>query len=240
MSTGFDLSLLQAISDWQRGSTPKRAQALKVASATLPEKYRAYGISCFRQIALPKGGVWDLIGEDNLPEKISSWTTSLEVAEAFKSGVPPEGQGYQGVILCVFPHPENVIINLSKLFQEPGFTNALDQNKASITGYQDGAGRFANSQSEVVLEIATVTQQDIYSMGGHSSPFEQLIDEAAKQIYGPDATARQRKELLLKSSRVRSQAGPCWLSAEATQRVLDRMKPEAERLREIKRRQDSG
>lgn len=240
MSGGFDLSLLQAISDWQRGSTPKRAQALKNASASLPEKYRTCGLCCFRQIALPKGGVWNLIGEDNLPEKISSWTTLLEVAEAFKNGVPPEDQGYQGVILCVHPNPESVIINLSKLYQELAFTDALEQNKALISRYDDGAGRFANSQNEVVLEIATVTQRDIYSMGGHSSSFEQLVDVAAEEIYGPQATAAQREELLLKSEHVRTLAGPCWLSSEATQRVLDRMKPHAGRLREIKRQQDSG
>jgi hypothetical protein len=43
---------------------------------------------------MPIGGVWSLIGEDSLPEKISSWTLDLEMAKAFKGGVPPEGQGY--------------------------------------------------------------------------------------------------------------------------------------------------
>lgn len=240
MSEGFELPLLQAISDWQQGSTPKRAQALKVASASLPKKYRTCGLCCFRQIALPKRGVWELIGEDKLREKISSWTTSTEVAKAFKNGVPPEGQGYQGVILCVLPNPESVIINLSELYQEPAFTDALERNKASIIGYYGGAGRFANSQSEVVLEIATVTQQDIYSMGGHSSSFEKIVAMEAEETYGPHATAAQREELLLKSEHARSQAGPRWLTPEATQRVLGRMKPHAGRLREIKQQQDSG
>ncbi len=244
MSGGFDLPLLQAISDWQRGGNEKqsrrRGAVLKDACAGLPEKYRTCGLCCFRQIALPKGGVWNLIGEDKLPEKISSWTTAIEIAKAFKNGVPPEGQGYQGVILYVHPKPEDVIVNLSKLYQEPAFTDVLEQNKASISGYHEGVGLYANSQIEVVLEIATVTQQDIYSIGGHSSEFEQLVDIAAEEIYGTAATARQREELLLKSEQVRSQSGPCWLRPEATQRVLDRLKPEVEQLRKIKRQQESG
>lgn len=240
MSSAFDLPLLQAISDWQRSSTLKRAQALKAASASLPQTYRTCGLCCFRQIALPKGGVWSLIGEDKLPEKISAWTTSIEVAKRFKGGVPPQDQGYQGVILCLHPKPENVIINLAKLYRAPTFKAALEHSKASITGYHDGAGRYANDQSEVVLEIAAVTQQDIYSMGGHSSPFEQLVDIAAHETYGPHATQEQRAALLLKAEHVRAEAGPHWLNPEATERVLNRLQAPAEQLREIKRQQDSG
>lgn len=160
------------------------------------------------------------------------------MAKAFKGGVPPEGQGYQGVILCVCPQPSNVIVNLRELYQDPDFTTALEQNKGNITGYHDGAGRYGSGQNEVVLEVASVTQQDIYSMGGHSSPFEKLVDEAAELAYGPNATPGQRAALMLKVEHVRSEAGPKWLSPEATQRVVARMKPHAKRLREVKRQQD--
>lgn len=243
MSEKFDLPLLQAISDWQRGGDARqnrrRGEALKVACASLAKKYRTSALCCFRQIALPKGGVWNLIGKDKLTEKVSSWTTSIEIAKAFKNGVPPEGQGYQGVILCVHAKPESVIVNLAELYREPTFTEALAQNKDFIIGYHDGAGRYSDGQSEVVLEIAAVTQQDIYSMGGHSSPFEQLVDVAAREIFGARSTPAQRSELLLKAEHVRSEAGPCWLSPEATQRVLDRMEAPAELLRDIDQQQET-
>ncbi len=244
MTEKFSLELLQAVSDWQRGGdakqNKKRGERLKEVCASLPEKYRTCSLCCFRQVGLPKGGVWNLIGEDRLPEKISSWTLDLEVAKGFKGGVPPEGQGYQGVILCVSPPPSSVIINLRELYRDPDFTAALEQHKGSITGYHDGAGRYGNDQSEIVLEVASVTQQDIYSMGGHSSPFEQLVDEAAELAYGPNATPEQRAALLLKAEHVRSEAGPKWLSLEATQRVVIKMKPHAKLLREIKRQQDAA
>lgn len=241
---GFSLPLLQAISDWQRGGdarqNKRRGERLKEACRDLPGKFRTCSLCCFRQIALPKGGVWNLIGEDRLPEKISSWTLDIEVAKGFKGGVPPEGQGYQGTILCVYPQPGDIIVNLRELYQDAGFREALEQHKASIVGFNDGAGRYGSEQSECVLEIAGVRQQDIYSMGGHSSPFEQLLDQAAKLIHGRPPTPTEREALLLRAEKVRPEAGPKWLSPEATQRVIARMKPHARRLREIKKARDRG
>ena len=239
----FTLEFLQAINDWQRGGdakqNQKRGKKLKDVCVDLPDKYRSCLLCCFRQIALPKGGVWKLIGEDRLPEKISSWTLDIEIAKGFKGGVPPEGQGYQGVILCVHPKPGSIIVNLRELYQDPAFTAALAQHHGSIEGYHDGAGRYGDKQSEIVLEVASVTQQDIYSLGGHSSSFEKLVEEAAQLVYGPGATTEQREASLLKAEHVRSAAGPKWLSPDATQRVAAKVKPQAERLREIKRVQDA-
>jgi len=243
MQKYFNLPLLQSISDWQRGGDAlqnvRRGQALKRECANLPEKYRECALCCFRQVALPIDGVWHLIGEDHLPEKISSWTLDIEVAKGFKGGVPPEGQGYQGVILCVRPWSGSVVVNLRELYQDPAFTAVLEHSRAAIVGYENGAGRFGSEQNEVVLEVAGVTQQDIYSMGGHSSSFEKLVDEAAELIYGPHATSEQREALLLKTEHVRSKAGPAWLDSGATQRVLTRTKPHARQLRAIKKMQDT-
>lgn len=152
--------------------------------------------------------------------------------------MPPEGQGYQGVILWVYPHPASVVVNLGELYREPAFEDALRHNRNDILGYADGAGRYGNDQSEVVLEIASVTQQGIYSIGGHSSPFDQLVDLAADELYGSDATSAQRAELLAKAEHIRTEAGPRWLAPDATQRVLARLEPHVERLGEIKRHQD--
>ena len=244
MSNLFPLSLLQAVSDWQRGGDAnqniKRGQKLKEASGHLPDEFRTCSLCCFRQMSLPKGGVWSLIGEDRLPEKISSWTPDLEVAMRLKGGVPPEGQGYQGVIFCLLPPPGSVIIDLQALYRDQDFVAALEQNKQSIVGYYDGAGRYGSTQSEVVLEVAAVTQQDIYSLGGHSSPFDDLVEYAAKLIFGRPATDVERDALMLKVDHIRQEAGPMWLRPEATQRVLTNTHPHAERLRDFKQQQEAS
>lgn len=105
-----DLRLLRAVSDWQRGGDPRQSRrrglALKEACAALPEIYRASYLASFRQVSLEKGSVWDLIGEDCLTEKVSSWTFDIEVAKAFKGGVPPHSTGIPG---CHFLHQSPAI-----------------------------------------------------------------------------------------------------------------------------------
>jgi hypothetical protein len=235
----FPLSLLQAISDWQRSSTKTRAQTLKAECEALPAEYRTCLLVCYRQIALPKGGVWDLIGENHLSEKISSWTLDIELAKAFKGGVPPAGQGFQGTILYLYPPPGSVVVNLSMLFRNASFLDAMEKNKSSITGYQDGAGRYGNSQSEVVLEIEAVAPEDIYSLGGHSSPLDELVAQAADLVYRRPATEAERRQLFLDATVAGVRVGPSWLNMDATRRVLARTKPHAEVLREFKRQQNT-
>jgi hypothetical protein len=57
----LSLELLQAISDWQRGGSPRqkqrRGQRLKAAAAALDPKFRSCGLCVFRQIALAKGSL---------------------------------------------------------------------------------------------------------------------------------------------------------------------------------------
>lgn len=235
-----DITLLQAISDWQRGGDAKqnrrRGLRLKEVCASLPEHYRTCPLACFRQVSLETDSVWNLIGENRLTEKISSWTFNLEVAKAFKNGVPPHGQGYQGVIFYINPPPPNqVIINLRELYKNPVFRKAMESKKSAIIGFEEGAGRYSGLQDEVVLEIDSVTQEDIYSLGGHSSLFEHLVAQAAEFTYGRQATQEEMKKLLLIAEHVEPQVvGPKWLMPEATKRVLARTKPKAEALAESK------
>lgn len=237
MAYKFNLSLLQAISDWQRSSTQKRADALKAECASLPDEFRCCLLVCYRQIALPNGGVWDLIGENKLAEKVSSWTVDVEVAKAFKGGVPPKGQGYQGTILYLFPPQSSVIVNIRRLYEEPAFCDAMNQHRSNIQGYHDGAGKYWDSQSEVVLEIDAVTQADIFSLGGHSSPMDDLIAIAADLVYRRKSTQVERDGLLLQASKGDVAAGPRWLNVDATRRVLERTNPHVAALAEIKRLQ---
>lgn len=106
----------------------------------------------------------------------------------------------------------------------------MEKNKSAIANFPDGAGRYWDSHSEVVLEIDAVSQEEIYSLGGHSSPFEQLVAQAAQLTYGREATPQEVEELLLRTEHVREQAGPKWLTPEATKRVLAKTKPKAEAL----------
>lgn len=240
MEYDFSLKLLQAISDWQRSSTPARANKLKAECASLPIEFRSCKLVCFRQVALVKGDIWALIAKGLLSEKVSSWTLDIEVAKGFKGGVPPQGSEYTGTILFTRPTATNVIVNIQALYLDPGFVAALELHKKEINGFHDGAGRWVNSQSEVVLEVPTVTQEDVYSMGGYSSHMDKLVEVAATERLGRAPSDAEREDYLLAAADAGVAAGPKWLSHEGLKNVLERTKPKAEVLVEMKRLRDKA
>ncbi|WP_448168614.1 hypothetical protein [Burkholderia ambifaria] len=233
----FKLSLLQAVSDWQRSSTPTRAQILKEEAAALPPKFRSGVKRCYRQVGLTNGYVWNLIAEDCLRERISSWTVSYPVAMELKGGVPPKDGGYQGVIMVIErPAPHRVILNLDRLYSDCEFVAAMDANKASIVGYYDGAGRYKGNQREVVIELDEISKGDIRALGGYSSDADELTLLANMSVYSHFGRLATPAELAM----IRDRAGPAWLSLAATRRVLTRTEGHAEILREVKALQDKA
>ncbi len=241
-TTPFTPVLLQAISDWQRGGDSKqikrRGEKLKALCADLPDEYRSAPSACFRQLALQKASVWDLIADDFLTERISAWTLDSDVAKAFKRGVPPDG--WQGVVLSIKAPPNGVIVNLWKLYKTREFLDALDHHKHAISGFSEGAGRYHGTQCEIVLDVDSITQDDIYSLGGYSSRFDDLMRQAAEIIYGTAPTPAELSELEWKAEHLRTTAGPRWLHYDATKLVLQRTKPAAAVLRGVKRPEVDG
>jgi hypothetical protein len=159
----FTRELVQAVSDWQRGGSHeqkvKRGERLKAVAATLPETFRICTESCFRQEAHEKDRVWRLLADNHLPETIASWTTDIDVAKAFKGGVPPPG--LHGVIFKITPPKNSVVLNLTALNADSAFQAAVETHKANIAGYHDGLGRWQDSQREVVLELGNLGQASV-------------------------------------------------------------------------------
>lgn len=238
----FSLSLLQAINDWQIGGNEKTARkrglALRVACESLPSQFKTVPSVCFRQVALGKRSVWDLLGEMSLSEKISSWTLDLVLAKDFKGGVPPEGQGFQGVIFERAPTAGEIVVNLWALYRDDRFQEALGRHAGAIVRFHDGIGRYGNSQSEVILEVDALLQEDIHSLGGHSSSFDELVFRAAFVMYGRSPTSAEVADLKGRVSELEPVAGARWLERDSTHRVLARVQPHASDLREIKRQQE--
>ena len=235
MSKGFPIELLQAVNDWQRGSSSeaqrtKRALALQRAAKVLPSKFRKCGLTCFRQIALKKGHLWNLLAKEDLAERISSWTPAIEVAKAFKGGVPPEE--WRGVILMIAPKPKQVVLNLSTLYQTPEFRRAIEDHKANIKGFHDGIGKYGASQSEVILEVSSVGPDQIWTMGGYSS--DRSVVSRLLLGHEPNAAEQRWIDQNITQSGV-VPGGPWWLSNEGWQNVYARVKPKIEELKSKQR-----
>lgn len=225
----FDLEFLQALNDWQLGGSAaqkrRRGLRLKEVATRLDPYFKSVSLCCFRQVALDKSSVWKLGDTLHLPEALSSWSVSREVAMEFKGGVPPPG--WQGVIFAVLPHPEDVVVNLTSLYSNAAFRSACETSRDHIRRYHEGIGRYGGSQHEVVLEIASVPITAVYALGGYSSSCEVI----ARKFFGcePGSVDRHWFDILL--ARSGRKLGPHWLCHEGKERVISNVLAAVERLR---------
>jgi hypothetical protein len=172
----FTIELLQAISDWQQGDPTQKALrgiALKSIAASLPDHFKTVTVPCYRKLAIGKGGVWALGTTAYLQETISAWTTSIEVCENFKGGVPvfKESKGKQiGTIFQIQPLKHGkVILNLETLFKDNQFNEFRNANKGSVNGYKYGMGKYEDRQKEVVIECVSIPLTCVFALGGFAS-----------------------------------------------------------------------
>jgi hypothetical protein len=230
--TTYSLSFLQALNNWQRGGSTKqkrkRGLALEKEASTLPQHFKSCNLRCFRQISLETEWIWKLADTLELSETISSWTTSLNVAQLFKGGVPPKE--YQGLIFVICPPPSSVILNIEELYKDQNFNNAIVENKKFITNFDQGIGRYWDSQKEVVLKIEKIELDQVYSLGGYSSSREELV----KMVYGERPTQLNFAHFDVLMHQNNLNVGPNWLSYIGTKKVIKRVRSHMPWLRTIK------
>lgn len=239
-SNNFELSLLQAVSDWQRGTPTekqryRRGIRLKDDCANLPAFFREVNLVCYRQVALEKASVWSLLGKQSLTGRISSWTTNTAVAKTFLDGVPPVDDGLTHIVFAIHPKPGQVIVSLSKLLADPNYQSAIVALKQSIDYFENGTGKHANAQDEVVLDIDALDEKDIWVLGGWSSSFDGLVHRAFWYINQRAPTDEEFATFRNSVAELSPEAGARWLRPESTANVLTRVRPAAERLVEIER-----
>lgn len=234
----FSLDLLQAISDWQHGGDEamkrKRGKKLKTLSANVDERFRQVGGPCYRRVALDKFYVSEMGEKLKVKETISAWTSSLGVAKTFKDGVPPGG--WQGVIFETRPHPDEIVLNLAKLYGNVGFRAACDDQKHRIKGFSSGIGEYADSQKEVILEMDEIAIGSVHLLGGYSSD---LLTIARKMLRRQPSQADLEKiGELLKAGGLK--LGPRWLGGSGKDRIVEFWKAKAKQLKPFRVPSRSG
>jgi hypothetical protein len=127
----------------------------------------------------------------------------------------------------------------SILYRDEQFKAAVTDLRSLIDGYGAGIGEYGDSQDEVILEVDSMPQSDLYSFGGHSSAFDDLVLVAARHLFGRDPTPDELQSFFRKVESQRVYAGPKWRTLEATQRVLKKMGPQVNCLQHVKSLQAS-
>jgi hypothetical protein len=171
----FSLELVQAVSDWQRSPGEdikiRRGERLKQVMATLPPYFREWDQPCFRQETHKPDRTFQVLIDDKLPETIAGLGLDLNIVKTFKGGVSYDDRS---IILWIVPPASGVVANLDRLFSDPDFQNALALHGPNVSYFHNGAGKYLNSQREVVLELGSLGQANILSYGGYGGTLDQL------------------------------------------------------------------
>lgn len=213
MNNPFTLEILQAINDWQSGTTTARGKKLEELCVNLPDKYRTVESPCYRKINLKKDGVFSIFAHFCLPERISSWSSSVDIVKSFKHGVSLK-IGEQSFIYQTNPTKNEVIINLIAVYKSCDFQNSLKQNIENIKNVNLGIVRYNDSQSEVVLKKEVVTHKDIYMLGGRSTAFCISHSSDIKNLSLSNSVYDITTNTIIVFK---------WLSPEKTSEVIDRV-----------------
>lgn len=100
-------------------------------------------------------------------------------------------------------------------------------------------GKHGNTQDEVVLEIDTLEESDIWVLGGWSNSFDDLVKRTFWLLHGHQPSESEFDELKASVAELSPEAGARWLQPESSLRVLSRMRPKVEALREIERQREA-
>lgn len=234
----FSVELIDAVNRWMIDSCPENAVRLDRMAGQLPIEFRSRDEPVYRRVALGKKSIWNLLGDECLLEKISSWTLSEEVAKTFANGVPPKGE--QGVIFRIAPSEGRTVINLARLLESDGFRSAVVTHAGAVNNLEYGIGEFRNAELEVLIDCKSVHPDRIVSFGGYSGSKEEIIRLASLQIFKREPSVEDQDYLERCLSESKFKLGARWLTEQQVQAIRQHMEGPIDNLRLIKQIQNSS
>lgn len=205
----FSSDFLTALGTWQcgwredKGTRERITQSLLnvIETESLPDTVRSVDGECWRKRFLvannPQNGgdMVPLILDGQIQEGVASWTLEREVAYNFKGLLQLDCQGRiaigsQAAVFRRTPAQNEVILNISALWQSPGFEDAVqefvsrtsegsnEELKKAASGLRN-FGPQANWQAEVILN-APLCRNEVEAIVGRSSSFEDLCELAGR------------------------------------------------------------
>jgi len=175
--------LIRAIDRWQSGANDKARKARRLRDWTreLPYAYRAAPETVFRQMRInAQLGIG--IALDAIPETMSSWTTSLEVAQRLRE--KDQDRRKVMIIFARHPAPKDIILNLNTVYAGSDFMDTVNATATRLNTHFTGIERWQGTQEEVVLKETTLGNDEIVSLGA----FRELND-VVPLIGPPDPNA---------------------------------------------------
>ena len=133
IQNSFSRELLLALSNWQNGWWENQdtrriiADELVKECASLSLDYRTANVPCYRKRFIAFGELYPILMENGFFEGIASWTADDNLARSFKGIIRPDTSFV--MVFEHYPKPEEVIVNISSLWENENFENSANQFK---------------------------------------------------------------------------------------------------------------
>ncbi|WP_217492064.1 hypothetical protein [Leisingera sp. JC1] len=144
----------------------------------LPKNFQIVNEQCYRKrFLVPNnpvngGDLGPLFLNGVLPEGVASWTVDKKFAQEFKD---PTREGTIAAIFSHIPEPNEVLLNIPALWEDPSFQSAAEQFRVRNGESSDALFHFRFRQSEVILR-ADLKYDELIHICGRSSPFERICE----------------------------------------------------------------
>lgn len=237
---------IQIINDWQAFGLRERKIELynKLKSFDISPKLRICNQYCYRitdfRVKIPTLSMMSAGISEQIHIGVSSWTLEKQIAKDFYKKhsplTPSEGQNY---IIKIYPEPQQIVINLNSLYNDKNFLEKCEQYKSRIQNYEKGIGYWKNNQKEVILDIDTVSVDDICAFWGYSSTPEEFYKKYGNIINSIIQTVEENRRESF-ANRVyeflNQQLGAFWLEdEESVKNKITFLKSEAKKLDKLRK-----
>ncbi|WP_300019781.1 hypothetical protein [uncultured Roseobacter sp.] len=190
----FSDRFLSAVGRWQKGWREEANLRLEIAGELesaiaetgLSEDFQTVSETCYRKRFLipnnPQNGgdLGPLFLNGFLSEGVASWTSEKKFAQEFKD---PTREGTIAAIFSHVPGPNEVLLNIRALWEDPSFRTAANHFLDRKGENSDALFHFKFRQSEVILR-ADLKYDELIHICGRSSPFDSLCELLGLQSDG--------------------------------------------------------
>lgn len=187
----FPRDLIEAIDNWQAGSTGKLRKAKRLrrilGEMNLDGYFRSCDEYCYGRSVLDEKAVRTLLFEFHVPEETSSWSTSIPFVAGFKGG--PPGLPHPGVIFRRMPKKDEVVLNLHRLFEHDEFEKSLKLWEAKGLNLSRGLRKYGSLQREVIMDVKQVPHAEIFAFGSDAAEMHAAGDVEGAVILGDASRA---------------------------------------------------
>ena len=237
---------IQAINDWQAFGLRDRKIELynNLMSFDIPLELKQCDQLCYRitdfRVKIPALSMLSAGISEQINIGVSSWTLDKQIAKDFYKKysplTPSEGQNY---IIKIYPKPQQIVLNLDRLYKDELFRRQCKKYKSNIKNYEKGIGCWENSQREVILNVNSISVDNICAFWGYSSTPKEFYKKYGDIIHSIIQTVKEeeRENFAGKVYEFLNQnLGDFWLEDEESVRnKIKFLKDEAKKLDEYRK-----